>query len=39
MIYPLKLFTVLALASIFISTMLAYANNEYEFITMPVQNI
>ncbi len=31
MIYPMKLFTALATASIFISAMPAFADDEYEF--------
>ena len=39
MIYPMKLFTALATASICISAMPAFADNEYEFFTMPSKNI
>ena len=39
MICPMKLFTALATASICISAMPAFADNDYEFFTTPSKNI
>ena len=39
MIYSMKLFTALAAASIFMSGMPAFADNDYEFFTTPSKNI